>query len=73
MTSLEKYLFKYVTVIDTDDNVYKGKVDMYCAAEDNDTNEESIGILTEPQNKRGIELYASEIKSIQVETIKAPN
>jgi len=66
MTKLSDCLFKTVHIVDTDGNVYDGYVDTYTSALDNDGTEESIGILPDKNAKSGIELYASEIQSIEI-------
>jgi hypothetical protein len=66
MSRLEKYLFKFVKVTDTDGVIHSGYVDIYTSAEDNDAAEESIGIIPEKNAREGVELYKSEIKSIEV-------
>lgn len=66
MSKLEKYLFKNVVVKDIRGNECRGYVDMYCSADENDDNEESIGIIPNKSAKEGIELSLSEIKSIKI-------
>lgn len=66
MIELYDCLNKNVEVIDNEGNKYKGYVDMYISKADNDDTEESIGIIPNKDAKSGIELYASEIKSIQI-------
>lgn len=66
MIDLSNFLFKTVILEDTDNNIYKGYVDMYESSADNDSNEDSIGIITDSISKTGIELYQSEIKSIKL-------
>ena len=62
---LQDYLFKNVIIEDTEGKTHKGYVDLYSSAYDNDDTEESIGIIPTKNTKSGIELYASEIKSIK--------
>ncbi len=66
MIKLSNYLFKTVHIVDTAGDEYDGYVDTYTSAPDNDGTEESIGILPDKNAKSGIELYASEIKSIEM-------
>lgn len=63
---LQNYLFKNVIVTDTNGKTHKGYVDLYSSAYDNGDTEDSIGIIPTKNSKEGIELYASEIKSIKV-------
>lgn len=67
MKTLQEYVFKYVNVVDADDISYNNYyVDDFTSAADNDDrNEESIGLLPYKGAKTGIELYESEIKSIE--------
>ncbi len=65
MFYLRDYLFKYVKVIDTDGETHRGFVDTYTSAADNDDTEPSISLLPNENSKSGIELYRSEIKSIE--------
>ena len=62
MQSLKDFLFKDVVIIDDEGKTYEGYVESYTSALDNDyiREEESIGIFP-----MGIELFASEIKSIK--------
>lgn len=68
MKSLEKYLFNYVNVIETNGKIHNNfYVCDFTSAADNDVeNEESIGLLPSKTAKLGIELFASEIKSIEI-------
>ena len=63
---LQDYLFKSVIVTDINGETHKGYVDFYSSAYDNDDTEESIGIIPTKDSREGIELYASEIKSIEI-------
>lgn len=63
---LQDYLFKNVIITDTEGKLHKGYVDLYSSAYDNDDTEESIGIIPTKNSRQGIELYASEIKSIEI-------
>lgn len=63
---LQDYLFKNVIVTDTEGRMHKGYVDLYASAYDNDDTEESIGIIPTKSSMSGIELYASEIKAIEI-------
>ncbi|MDE5741771.1 MAG: hypothetical protein K2H90_04910 [Oscillospiraceae bacterium] len=66
MVNLKDFLFKNVVVIDTDGIKHKGFVNFYETGFENESDEDSIGILTDPKNRMGIELYQSEIKSIEL-------
>ncbi|MGN1097893.1 MAG: hypothetical protein ACI4SS_03235 [Clostridia bacterium] len=68
MTTLEKYEFKYVNVVETNGRQHLRKyVNSFTSAADNDDeNEESIGLIPAKESKCGIELFASEIKSIEL-------
>ena len=66
MVNLKDFLFKNVIVIDTDGITHKGFVNFYETDFENESDEDSIGILTDPKNRMGIELYQSEIKSIEL-------
>lgn len=68
MDSLEKYLFKRVNVTELNGNVHNNYyVCDFTSADDNDTEkEESIGLMPAEASEIGIELFASEIKSIKL-------
>ena len=66
---LEKFLFKNVIVIDTDGIEYRGYVHDFTADFDNEENEDSISITTDLKSGSGVELFASEIKSIKSDVI----
>ena len=66
MINLLDYYGKNVIVEDIDGILYTGLVDGYTSAEDNDDGEESIDILTDVKHNEGVELYLSEIKSINL-------
>ncbi len=66
MINLEDFLFKHVIVTDIDGIVYKGLVDFHETPYENESDEDSIGILTNEADKEGVELYQSEIVSIEV-------
>lgn len=66
MTNLEEYLFKNVRIVDTEDITHTGYIDSFTSASDNDEGEESIGIIPNMDSKEGVELFSSEIKSIEV-------
>ena len=66
MINLRDYMYKNVIVVDIDGIKHKGYVDMYCSAYDNGDTEDSIGIIPTENSKYGIELYLSEIKSIEL-------
>ena len=63
--SLEQYLFKYVRVEESDGETHTGYVATYTSEADNDENEESIGLIPREDAMRGIELFRSEIVSIE--------
>ena len=64
MTSLYDYMDKTVIVKTKDGRTYKGLVDFFEEPYQNESKEESFGILTSPGF--GIEFYASEIESIEI-------
>lgn len=66
MESLEKYLFKKVKVVDRDNMSYIGYVDSFTSAADNDDTEESVGIIPNEFVREGIELFSSQIKTIEL-------
>lgn len=66
MSGLHKYEFKNIRVITTDGAIYEGFADVYTSAADNEEAEESIGIITNKREKEGVELFASEIQSIEI-------
>lgn len=66
MIDLSQYLFKNVKIIDVNNETYTGFVDMYESSFDSGENEDSIGIIINRNSKKGIELYQSEIKSIEI-------
>ena len=66
MNNLRKYEFKNVRVVTVQGTVYAGFVDVYTSASDNDDTEESIGIMPSRTATEGVELYASEIQSIEL-------
>lgn len=68
MKSLKEYVFKYVNVVDTDGIEYKNYyAGCYTSAADNDDeNEESLDLFPSKDEKMGIGLFASEIKSIEL-------
>lgn len=68
MNSLEKYLFKHVNVTEMNGKVHNNYyVCDYTSAGDNDVEkEESIGLMPAEASEIGIELFASEIKSIEL-------
>ena len=68
MKKLEKYAFKYVDVVDIDDIEYKHYyAGVYTSAADNDDeNEVSLDLFPTKGAKKGIGLFASEIKSIEL-------
>ena len=58
--------FKQVRVIDIDGVEYIGEVDDVGRAEENDSGEDSIGIITRPDINMGVDLNRSEILSIEI-------
>ncbi len=66
MIDLSDFLFKNVEVKDNENHIYNGYVDMFESSNDNDTDEDSIGIILNSSSQTGIELYQSEIKSIKL-------
>lgn len=66
MRCLREYEFKSVQVILTNGKVYRGFVDTYTSAADNDDTEESIGVMPSRTAREGVELYASDIQSIEL-------
>ena len=64
--SFESLWYKYVRVVDIDGKVYEGKVIDIGRADDNDSGEDSIGILTRPDIKFGYGFNRSEIVSIEI-------
>ena len=58
--------FKRVRVVDIDGKVYEGEVIDVGRADENDSGEDSIGILTRPDIKFGYGLNRSEIVSIEI-------
>lgn len=66
MKELYKYGGKKVKVIDTDGEVHVGKVLGTTSDIDNEEGEESIDIQTNSEARMGVELFESEIKSIEI-------
>ena len=64
--NISDYLFKNVKVISTDKQEYVGFVDMYNSASDNDEGVDSIGIIPNRNAKTGVELFATDIASIEI-------
>lgn len=62
MSSLNKFYQKKVQIIDIDNEVWEGFVDLYFASDENDSGIESIAIDT---GSRSIEFGETEIKSIK--------
>lgn len=65
MKELEEYLFKTVMVKETNGKTHIGFVDTFTSSADNEEGEESIGILPSREARAGIELFKSEIASIE--------
>lgn len=66
MISLYDYLYKNVTIITTDGEKYTGYVDFFESPYENESDEDSIGLLDSKNSHSGIELYQSQIKSIEI-------
>lgn len=66
MIDFYSFYFKNVSVVCNDGRKYQGVVDLVESPYENESNEFSIGIETHTNNKFGIELYESEIQSIQI-------
>ncbi len=67
MKHLSEYEFKFVNIVDTYGKEYKNYyVYLYTSAANNEENEASIGILPSRESKSGVELFRSEIKSIEL-------
>ena len=66
MKNLQKYEFQNVRVITRDGTTYKGFVDVYTSAADNDDMEESIGLMPTRTANSGVELFASDIQAIEI-------
>lgn len=64
--NLFDYAGKKVKIIDTDNQKHIGFVFGCTKAEDNDENEDSIDIIPTKNAMEGIELFESEIKSIEI-------
>lgn len=64
--NLFDYAGKKVKIIDTDNITHTGFVFGCTKAEDNDENEDSIDIIPTKNAMEGIELFESEIKSIEI-------
>lgn len=66
MKNLSSYLFKNVKVREKTGETHIGYVDIYTPAFDNDEEEdESIGIMPTKDAKYGIELFRYEIEDIE--------
>ncbi len=63
---LSDYAGKKVKIVDIDNISYQGFVFGYTKAEDNDENEASIDIFPSKTAISGVELFESEIKSIEI-------
>jgi hypothetical protein len=63
---LSDYAGKKVKIIDIDNKIYKGIVLGYTKAIDNDENEASIDVFPTKTSVSGVELFESEIKSIEI-------
>ena len=73
MLRLRDYINKYVILIDTKGIVHKGLVGLYESKYDNDSDEDSIGILTNEKAGLGFEFYESDIKSIVIDEEREKN
>lgn len=63
---LSDYAGKKVKIVDIDNITYNGFILGYTKAEDNDENEASIDIIPTRNAMEGVELFESEIKSIEI-------
>lgn len=63
---LSDFAGKKVKIVDNDNKIYQGFVLGYTKAEDNDENEASIDVLPSKKSFNGVELFESEIKSIEI-------
>ena len=63
---LSDYAGKKVKIVDADNIIYTGFVYGYTKAEDNDENEDSIDVIPTRNSTEGVELFESEIKSIEI-------
>ena len=63
---LSNFAGKKVKIVDNDNKIYQGFVLGYTKAEDNDENEASIDVLPSKKSLDGVELFESEIKSIEI-------
>lgn len=63
---LSDYAGKTVKIVDIDNITYTGFVLGYTKAEDNDENEASIDVFPTKNSINGVELFESEIKSIEI-------
>lgn len=66
MNGLYDYLFKNVSVVTTDGRKYVGFCDMHETPYENESDEDSIGIMTNERTREGVEIYQSEIQSIEI-------
>ena len=57
---------KYASVKDKYGRVHRGRIIDACRADENDSGEDSIGIITHPKERCGSELDRSEIVSIEI-------
>ena len=64
---LYDFLFKNVNVVEKNGKVHSNwYVDTYSSEYDNEEGEESIGLMPSKESKVGIELFRSEIESINI-------
>lgn len=63
---LWEYEFKTVILTTKDGKTYKGYVETYTQALDNEPEEDSIGLFASKEAREGIEFYESEIESIRL-------
>ncbi len=56
----------YVCAVDKRGRVHKGRIIDVGRADDNDSGEDSIGIVTRPKDREGVDLDRSEIVSIEI-------
>ena len=66
MINLENFCGKNAEITYVTGAKYKGFVDSYSSAYDNDDTEDSISVFPDKHSKTGIEVFQSEIKSIEI-------
>lgn len=63
---LEKYINKNVIIIDDTDKKWKGNINSFTSAIDNDEDYDSITLETTQQTKGLVEFREDEVKSIKI-------